>query len=149
MFVIYDKEYLSYFYIIKHKPSGKCYAGCRYAKDCNPAELLVQSGYCTSSKSVQQLVLTDGLFSFEIIEIRAFEHKYTAYFYESTFLQNIAFYDQGNYLNKSYNTNCRNPFRKLWNFGTLILQAEDYPDYLLDYKQFTKETNKETANATE
>lgn len=66
---IYMDNHTPYFYIIKHIPSGKKYAGCRYGKGCHPSELLQPNGYHTSSKSVKQLIESDGLDSFEIIEV--------------------------------------------------------------------------------
>lgn len=56
-----------YTYIIKHKPSGKVYYGCRYAKVCTPDDLW--STYFTSSKQVKKLIKETGKESFDI-EIR-------------------------------------------------------------------------------
>ena len=113
MFVIKGKEYNSYFYIIKHKPSGQIYAGCRYAKDCNPSELLKKKGYCTSSEVVRKLIQRDGLSSFIILEIRIFKDKHKAYLYESVFLQHNLRVHPWLFLNKSANVSCRYPEERL------------------------------------
>ena len=39
--------YMPYFYIIRHIPTGKKYAGIRYAKGCNPIEFMQPDGYQT------------------------------------------------------------------------------------------------------
>lgn len=123
MFIIGDKEYLSYFYIIRHKPTGKIYAGCRYAKDCNPSELLKRNGYCTSSKIVQKLIQQDGLSSFEILEIRVFKERNKAYLYESVFLQYNLRLDPMLFLNKSMNISCRYPEERLnKDYGELLYE---------------------------
>lgn len=76
---------IPYFYIIKHNPSNRFYAGCRYAKGCHPDELLKRNGYTTSSNLVNALIWQDGLESFEIIltdtdtcglHVREFEHLF-------------------------------------------------------------------------
>ena len=72
-----------YFYIIKHKPSGKKYAGSRWQKNCHPSELLQKNGYTTSSEYVNLLIQNDGIESFEIVDIIETE---SAYEYETKFL---------------------------------------------------------------
>jgi len=53
-----------YYYVIKHKPSGKLYAGSQYGKNSDPSNLL--KTYFTSSKVVKQLIEKDGADSFVI-----------------------------------------------------------------------------------
>ena len=53
-----------YYYLIKHKPSGKYYAGSQYGKNSNPDNLL--KTYFTSSKLVKELIEQDGVESFQI-----------------------------------------------------------------------------------
>jgi len=53
-----------YYYLLKHKPSGKYYAGSQYGKNSNPNNLLTT--YFTSSKFVKELIEKDGVDSFEI-----------------------------------------------------------------------------------
>lgn len=59
-----------YFYVLRHKQSGICYAGSRYTtKGCHSAELLQNGGYLTSSSVVQTIISENGTDSFEIINI--------------------------------------------------------------------------------
>jgi hypothetical protein len=57
-----------YFYLILHKPSGKKYAGAKWAKGCHPSQFF--SNYFTSSKVVKALIEQDGIESFEVLEIK-------------------------------------------------------------------------------
>lgn len=75
-----------YFYIIQHKQSGKKYAGCRYAKKCNPIELLKQDGYTTSSKRVNKIIEEEGLEAFQIVEILTEDQIGDVREYETKFL---------------------------------------------------------------
>lgn len=72
-----------YFYIIRHKLTNKRYAGSRWAKNCDPSELLKEDGYFTSSNSIHNLIKHDGLDSFEILKIIELEDPYK---YETQFL---------------------------------------------------------------
>lgn len=58
--------YIPYFYIIRHIPTGKKYAGIRYAKGCNPIEFMQPDGYQTSSSIVHEMIKQDGLDAFAI-----------------------------------------------------------------------------------
>lgn len=58
-----------YFYVIKHVPSGRLYAGIRSASGCHPDELLRPDGYTTSSKEVKNLIDSDGLESFRVLYV--------------------------------------------------------------------------------
>ncbi len=63
---------IEYFYLIKHKPSGRYYAGSKYSKKADPTQLLNPNHanpYFTSSNYVKALIEEDGLGSFEIVEI--------------------------------------------------------------------------------
>lgn len=60
---------IPYFYIIRHIPSNKLYAGSRWSNGCHPSELLMPNGYKTSSSQIHNLINVDGLNSFEIISI--------------------------------------------------------------------------------
>jgi hypothetical protein len=55
-------EHIPYVYIIKNKTTGLKYIGMRYAKGCNPNDLLVT--YFTSSKLVHKLLLLYGVNDF-------------------------------------------------------------------------------------
>jgi hypothetical protein len=73
-----------YFYIIEHKPTGKKYAGSRWAKGCHPDEFMKVDGYCTSSPIVKGLIESDGLDAFKILTIERMDDPYA---YETAFLQ--------------------------------------------------------------
>jgi hypothetical protein len=68
-----------YYYVIKHKSSGKLYIGSQYGKNSNPDNLL--KTYFTSSKKVKELIEKDGIDSFEIqyidcrVDARDYEQK--------------------------------------------------------------------------
>lgn len=58
-----------YFYIIKHKNTGRKYVGSKWAKDADTSTFMTESGYQTSSTTVWKLIEKDGLNSFEIEDI--------------------------------------------------------------------------------
>lgn len=58
-----------YFYIIKHKDTGKKYVGSKWAKDADTSAFMTETGYQTSSTTVWKLIEKDGLNSFEIEDI--------------------------------------------------------------------------------
>lgn len=67
-----NTPYIPYFYIIRHKPSNRLYAGSRYtpkSQTANPSEFWKEGGYFTSSKRIKRLIKLDGVDSFEIVEI--------------------------------------------------------------------------------
>jgi hypothetical protein len=61
--------YMPYFYIIRHKETGKQYAGSRWAKGCHPSEFMQKGGYTTSSIIINSIIEREGVDVFEIIEI--------------------------------------------------------------------------------
>jgi hypothetical protein len=75
-----------YYYLIRHKPSGKLYAGSQYGKNSDPNNLFTT--YFTSSKLVKELIEKDGVESFEIEYIdcrpdaREYEQSYLMNMYE-------------------------------------------------------------------
>jgi hypothetical protein len=75
-----------YYYLIRHKPSGKLYAGSQYGKNSDPNNLW--ETYFTSSKLVKELIEKDGVDSFEIEYVdcrpdaREYEQKYLMAMYE-------------------------------------------------------------------
>ena len=81
--------YIPYFYIIRHVPSGKLYAGSKYAKDANPNNFMTPNGYQTSSKKIHRLIIKDGLSSFEILRIDTYCDGVHPYDYETVFLKMI------------------------------------------------------------
>lgn len=78
--------YIPYFYIIKHIPSGKLYAGSKFGKDANPSNFMIDSGYTTSSKIINSLIEKNGLNSFLVLKIKTFKTGLEAYNYETRFL---------------------------------------------------------------
>lgn len=96
--------YIPYFYIIRHIHSNKLYAGSRWAKNCNPQELMQPNGYKTSSKTIHDLIERDGLESFEILRIDTYCDNLHPYDYETIFLEtnNCAF--SKNWINLNNNT---------------------------------------------
>lgn len=56
-----------YTYLIKHKSSGLCYYGVRFAEGCSPSDLFTT--YFTSSKIIHRIIKKEGVDSFEY-EIR-------------------------------------------------------------------------------
>ena len=95
--------YTPYFYIIQHVESKKYYAGVKFGKDADPNKLLKSNGYQTSSATIKQIILEEGLESFIIRKIKVFETRQQAIDYESKFLKkvNAAFNDK--FLNLSNN----------------------------------------------
>ncbi len=97
-----------YTYLIRHKPSGLLYHGSRTSKTCDPSELLKTNGYKTSSKIVKELIATDGLDSFEILNIEVWEDTDSAGLAESQYHKifevksNICYMNQWNAGEKWY-----------------------------------------------
>ena len=98
---------MPYFYIIKHKISGKQYAGSRWMSGCHPSELLQVDGYHTSSNTVHSLIDSGGLESFEIVEILILDDPYT---YETHFLKENNCAESDNWLNKHNNDSKPPPY---------------------------------------
>jgi len=72
-----------YFYIIEHKESGRRYAGSRWSKNCHPSEFMTKDGYTTSSTTVNDIIESEGLKSFRIVELTEMDDPYT---HETNFL---------------------------------------------------------------
>lgn len=77
---------IPYFYIIRHKPTKKYYAGCKINSLADSSNFMKKNGYKTTSKIVKNLIEKDGLESFEILRVRHFESSNQALDYESRFL---------------------------------------------------------------
>lgn len=95
-----------FFYIIRHKLSGRLYAGSKYGKKssrgvCDSSVFMTEEGYLTSSKCVNDLLKSDGLHSFIILCIRHFKTAKEAYTYETAFLHKVNAKDNLKYLNRS------------------------------------------------
>lgn len=96
--------YIPYFYIIQHINSGKYYAGVKYGKNANPDNLLKSNGYQTSSYTIKNIILEEGLDSFVIRKIKAFETGEQALDYESRFLRRVNASFNDSFLNRSNNS---------------------------------------------
>jgi hypothetical protein len=97
-------EHIPYFYIIQHIPSGKYYAGAKWADGCHPDNFMVEGGYTTSSNKVNDLIKETGLQSFKIeLIITDFGSGMSAYEYETVFLQHWDIANNDDYLNKHNN----------------------------------------------
>jgi hypothetical protein len=75
-----------YFYIIKNKHTGLRYSGARWAVNCHPSEFMTESGYCTSSNTIAEIIKSDGLDVFEVEKIVTDFDGISAYDYETAFL---------------------------------------------------------------
>lgn len=78
-----------YFYIIRHKPTNKYYAGCKINSDADSSNLLKKDGYKTTSKVVKNYIKTYGLDSFEILKIKHFKTPEETLNYENRFLVKV------------------------------------------------------------
>jgi hypothetical protein len=84
--------YMPYFYIIRHRETCKQYAGSRWAKGCHPDEFMQSNGYTTSSLTIKRIIKSEGLDSFEILDIITLDEMNipfgtdSVYAYETWFL---------------------------------------------------------------
>lgn len=96
--------YSPYFYIIKHLPTGKLYAGAKWKKDANPNNFMKPGGYSTSSKYVHKLIEKDGLESFSIIQLLPEKIcGIPVIIYETRFLRENNIRSRENWLNTHHN----------------------------------------------
>ena len=58
-----------YFYIVKHKVSGKQYAGVSFGKASDPSTFMTKKGYTTSSKDVNAIIASEGIDAFEVARL--------------------------------------------------------------------------------
>lgn len=83
---IYNKT-VPYFYIIRNKDTGIMYAGSKWERGCNQNSFMKESGYQTSSKTINLIISQFGLGIFEILRIDTYCDGLHVYDYESIFLQ--------------------------------------------------------------
>ena len=81
--------YQPYFYVIQDKRNGMYYAGAKWAQDANPATLMTEGGYTTSSETIKELISQYGLSNFVIRKIRTFDTPEDTQNYETRFLQKV------------------------------------------------------------
>lgn len=91
--------YVPYFYIIQHNESKKFYAGCRFAKNCNPSEFWQPGGYFTSSPTVKRIISSEGIEAFSIVKIKTFTTGDDAFNYETRFLHKVKAATNPNFIN--------------------------------------------------
>ena len=80
---------IPYFYIIRHKPTKKYYAGCKINSSADSSNFMTESGYKTTSKIIKDLIKKDGLNSFEVLKIKHFKTPEETLSYESRFLMKV------------------------------------------------------------
>jgi hypothetical protein len=81
--------YQPYFYIIEDLVDNKYYAGSKYGVDADPARLLTEDGYHTSSSVVKNEISIKGIDNFKIKTIKLFATANEAYSYETRFLKKV------------------------------------------------------------
>lgn len=87
---------MPYFYIIRHKETGRLYAGSKTSKvNAFPDLFMKPNGYTTSSKIVNSIIEKEGLDAFEVVElIEQKDCSIPVYDYETNFLVEVnATYD--------------------------------------------------------
>lgn len=89
-----------YFYIIKHIPSQRYYAGCKYS-NADFSNFMTDRGYQTSSKIVKNLIKSDGLSSFKVIRIKLFADENEVLRYEYRFLNKVDAKNNDMFINRS------------------------------------------------
>lgn len=92
-----------YFYILKHIPSQRYYAGSKLANP-NHLNLMTESGYQTTSKVVKNMIQKEGLSSFSIVKIKLFDDPDKAYDYETRFLRKVKAKANPLFINQHENT---------------------------------------------
>jgi len=95
------KMTVPYTYLLKHKPTGKFYYGCRFAEGCTPEEFWVS--YKTSSKYVKELVEQYGEDSFEFEIRKVFNDKHAARIWETKVLKKLNVVNREDFLNMTDN----------------------------------------------
>lgn len=90
-----------YTYLLKHKPTGKVYYGCRFAEGCHPDEFW--NTYKTSSKYVKELIIEYGEDTFEFEIRKTFSDKETCRIWETKVLKRMDVVNNVAFLNKTDN----------------------------------------------
>lgn len=90
-----------YTYLLKHKPTGKFYYGCRFANGCHPSEFWKK--YFTSSKYVKYLIDEYGVETFEYEIRKTFLDKNSCRFWETKVLKRLKVINRDDFLNMTDN----------------------------------------------
>lgn len=89
-----------YFYIIKHIPSQRYYAGCKYNKKANSVNFMTTNGYQTTSNVVRMLIRQGSIEDFMTLKIRHFNTAGEVLRYEARFLAKVNAATNASFLNK-------------------------------------------------
>ena len=92
---------IPYTYLIKCVPNNTYYYGVRYAKNCNPSDLL--NTYFTSSKHVKNLIFEYGIENFEFSIRKVFNDVKLAQKWESKVLKRMNVVKRSDFINKTDN----------------------------------------------
>jgi hypothetical protein len=96
-----NNDRVPYTYLVRHKPSGKLYYGCRFAKGCNPEDLW--KTYFTSSRHVKKLIEESGRDSFEVEIRKVFSGVEECRIWEHRVLTRMKVIRREDFLNRSNN----------------------------------------------
>lgn len=146
-----NTTYVPYFYIIRHKKSGKLYAGSRFANNktvANPVEFMKENGYNTSSIEVRNLIETEGFESFEVLRIKTFTDGESAYNYETKFLKKVNAKDNPKFINRTNNNGIFNTFGMAMTDATKkkISEANKGRTYSYEYREKMSKTQSGSKN---
>lgn len=115
-----------YFYIIRHVSSNMYYAGCKFAKGCDPDNFLTDNGYKTSSPTIKKLISRDGLSSIEVIVCIDDTFLGDVYDFETTFLTDHDCANNPNWIN-IHNNDRIYPSFGTEKFRKLMMVKHNYP----------------------
>lgn len=89
-----------YFYIIKHIPSQRYYAGCKYNKDADSSNFMTINGYQTTSRVVHALIRQGSTEDFVTLKLRYFNTAEEVLRYETRFLVKVNAASNPSFLNR-------------------------------------------------
>jgi hypothetical protein len=121
------------------------YAGSRWAKGCHPNEFMQPHGYGTSSKVINQIIIQEGVDSFEILRIDTNLDGLSAYEYETLFLQTVNCANSHDWYNGHNNTGIAPALGTEWFKNTMKLKyGVEYTMQMPDFKNKQQRSNKNT-----
>lgn len=129
-----SNKIIPYFYVIRHKKSGKLYAGSKTSQiSANPRKFMVIGGYLTSSKIVKSIIEKEGIDSFEVIQlITQDEVSIPITEYETIFLKENNVATDENWFNchenEKLNFTDENQMNKVW-ASYKLRTGYDHPMY--------------------
>ena len=91
---------IPYFYIIRHKPTGKYYAGCKINLKADSSNLMTENGYQTTSKVIKNIIEKEGLVAFEVLRIKHFQTAEEVLSYETRFLLKVNAAENEKFINR-------------------------------------------------